>query len=139
MTRKVALITGGSRGLGQSTALHLSKENVGVVITYQSKAKEAEKIVEEINNSGGCAVALHLDVTDVASFSCFRDTLITVLKENFKAEKFDFLVNNAGYGVFTPFENTTKEELDAMYAVHVKGPFFLTQSLAELMNDGEGF
>ncbi len=136
MTQKIALITGGSRGLGKSAALHLAKANVGVVITYQSKATEAQSIVDEIISKGGRAAALKLDVTESISFSSFRDSLISILREAFERDTFDYLVNNAGFGIFTPFENTTEAELDDMYAVHLKGPFFLTQCLAKLIEDG---
>ncbi|EAR07347.1 SDR family NAD(P)-dependent oxidoreductase [Reinekea blandensis] len=136
MTQKIALITGGSRGLGKSAALHLAKANVGIVITYQSNVAEAQSIVDEINSKGGRAAALKLDVAESSSFSSFRDSLISILKETFERNTFDYLVNNAGYGIFTPFEKTTEAELDDMYAVHLKGPFFLTQCLARFIEDG---
>lgn len=135
MVQKIALITGGSRGLGKSAAYHLAKADVGVVITYQSKKTEAQNIVSDINGKGGCAAALKLDVADNGSFIGFRDKLTSILKESFGRKTFDYLVNNAGYGVFTPFLNTTESELDSMYSVHLKGPFFLTQSLAEYIED----
>lgn len=136
MTQKIALITGASRGLGKSAALHLAKEGVSVVITYRNNKEEAEIVVNEIKHSGGQAAALRLDVVDVSSFSDFSDRLLAVLQETFGRGRFDFLVNNAGYGVFKPFTETTADDLDAMYAVHLKGPFLLTQTLAGLIEDG---
>lgn len=135
MKQKIALITGGSRGLGKSAALHLAKANVGALITYQSNAVEAQNVVDEINQQGGKAAALQLDVAESGRFSTFRDSVISALKETFAQDTFDFLVNNAGYGVFAPFAATTEVELDNMYAVHLKGPFLLTQCLSALIND----
>jgi NAD(P)-dependent dehydrogenase (short-subunit alcohol dehydrogenase family) len=136
MAQKIALITGGSRGLGKSAALHLAKANIGVVITYQSKAVEAQEVVKEIISKGGHAIALKLDVTDIHSFPEFHDSLVSTLQETFKRDTFDYLVNNAGYGIFVPFQNTTEAELDNMYTVHLKGPFLLTQCLADSIEDG---
>lgn len=136
MTQKIAVITGGSRGLGRSAALHLAQANVGVILTYHSKHGEAEAVVEEINRSGGNAAALQLDVADSAGFSQFRDRLAATLNRQFARQSFDFLVNNAGYGIFKPFLETNEAELDQMYAVHLKGPFLLTQCLADLIADG---
>ena len=136
MTQKIALITGGSRGLGKSAALHLAEADVGVVITYQSKEAEAKSVVNEINKKGGRAAALMLDVAESDSFTHFRNSLVATLQETFERDTFDYLVNNAGYGVFTPFQNTTEAELDSMYSVHLKGPFLLTQCLANAIEDG---
>jgi NAD(P)-dependent dehydrogenase (short-subunit alcohol dehydrogenase family) len=136
MTQKIALITGGSRGLGKSAALHLAKSHVGIVITYHSKKNDAEDVVEHIKRNGGSAVALKLDVTNVDSFSNFHETLISVIKDIFDRTTFDYLINNAGYGIFKPFHETTEVEFDDMYSVHVKGPFFLTQCLSNLIEDG---
>lgn len=135
MTQKIAVITGGSRGLGKSSAIHLAKANVGVVITYHHKEQEAKDVVTKINSSGGLACALQLDVSDSSSFSVFRDNLLAELKNTFQRTTFDYLVNNAGYGLFNSFEDTTEAELDSMYAVHLKGPFFLTQCLAALIEN----
>lgn len=136
MTQKIALITGGSRGLGKSAAFHLAKSDVGVIVTYHSKKAEAEEVVEEINSNGGRAAAIQLDVADTEGFSNFRESLVLALKGTFEREKIDYLVNNAGYGIFKPFQDTTEAELDSMYSVHVKGPFFLTQTLSDLVEDG---
>lgn len=136
MTQKIALITGASRGLGKSAALHLAKEGVGVVITYLSKAEEAENVVDEIRRNGGRAAALRLDIADTNSYPAFSDELISTLQTTFGRDRFDYLVNNAGYGLFQSFFETTADDLDAMYAVHMKGPFLLTQILADVIEDG---
>lgn len=136
MNQKVALITGGSRGLGKSAAMHLAQSKVGVVITYHRKQEEAQTLVNHIQKEGGRAVALQLDVTETARFYDFVDELKTALKNTFGSAQIDYLVNNAGYGLYKSFEGTTGADLDAMFAVHFKGPFLLTQSLAGLMKDG---
>lgn len=136
MPQKIALITGASRGLGKSAALHLAEKGVGVLITYLSKSEEADAVVAEIKRAGGRAAALQLDTADAASFRGFRKRLFVALLENFGREQFDFLVNNAGYGLHEAFDKTTAEQLDAMYAVHVKGPYLLTQALAGMIADG---
>jgi len=136
MKSTVALVTGGSRGLGKSAALHLASAGVGVVVTYQTNQAEADGVVATITADGGRAAALKLDLADSAGFSSFRDRMTSVLRESFGQDRIDFLVNNAGYGLFKPFAETTSDELDAQYAVHIKGPFLLTQSLADLIADG---
>lgn len=135
MTNKIAVITGGSRGLGKSAALHLAQADVSVVITYHTKQAEAEELVADISRRGGLAAALQLDVAATNRFSSFREHLISTLHEKFGRQHFDFLVNNAGYGLYKPFLETTEAELDEMYMVHVKGPFFLTQCLTGLIED----
>ncbi|TNE34728.1 MAG: SDR family oxidoreductase [Alphaproteobacteria bacterium] len=136
MSWKIALITGGSRGLGKNAVQHLAKSDAGVVLTYRSKKTEAAEVVDEINNNGGRAAALQLDVADIQTFPQFRERLVQVLKEAFGRESFDYLVNNAGHGIFKPFHETAEAELDDMYSVHLKGPFFLTQCLSDLIEDG---
>lgn len=133
---RIALITGGSRGLGRSAALHLARAGVGAAITYRSRASEAEAVVATIAELGGRAVALRLDTADTTSFAAFAEELTAALDRVWKRRTFDFLVNNAGIGAHHGFAETTEDELDAMYAVHVKGVFFLTQRLLPLIEDG---
>ena len=133
---KIAVVTGGNRGLGKSTALHLAKRNVGVVLTYRSNEAEAKAVVAEIVQGGGKAVALPLDVSNVGSFSDFAGQVKTALQQTWKRERFDHLVNNAGTGLHKPFVETTEADLDDMYRVHFKGTFFLTQKLLPLLQDG---
>lgn len=132
----IALITGGSRGLGRSAALHLAKQGVGIVLTYQSNAKAAEEAVSEIAAEGGTAIALPLDTGKVASFAAFAEKLQQALQEKWGRTTFDYLVNNAGHGVHKPFAETTEEDFDGLVNVHLKGVFFLTQSLLPLIKDG---
>lgn len=135
MHRKIALITGGSRGLGRSAALHLAEQGVGTIITWQSRREEADSVVDTIRNNGAAAAALQLDTTESVGFASFRERLGVTLQDVWNRDSFDYLVNNAGTGVFKPFLETTEEELDRMFAVHLKGVFFLTQTLLPLMED----
>lgn len=132
----IALITGGSRGLGRNAALHVARSGIDVILTYRSQAAEAQAVVAEIQALGRRAVALPLDVADSRSFAAFADEVRAVLAQHWQRERFDFLVNNAGFGVHASFMETTEEQFDQMVAVHLKGTFFLTQKLLPLMNDG---
>lgn len=132
----IALITGGSRGLGKNTALHLARRGVDVILTWQSSADEAAAVVREIQALGRRAVALQLDVSQSGGFDAFAAAVKQALHGVWARERFDYLVNNAGTGVDASFEETSEAQFDAMMAVHLKGPFFLTQKLLPLLNDG---
>ncbi|MFD0698996.1 SDR family NAD(P)-dependent oxidoreductase [Paenibacillus sp. GCM10027628] len=132
---KIALVTGGSRGIGRSTVLSLANQGVDSIFTYKSNREEAEKVVSLVRETGRRAVALQLDAGKVSTFDSFVQSLGDTLKE-LGAERFDYLVNNAGISHHNAFEKTTEEELDQLYEVHVKGVFFLTQKLLPLINDG---
>lgn len=132
----VALITGGNRGLGRSMALHLARQGVGVILTYRGHADEAAAVVKELEAEGVQGAALALDVAEPSGFPAFVEALRAVLARQFGRERFDFLVNNAGFGVHAPFADTTEAQLDALYHVHFKGPFLLTQRLLPLLVDG---
>jgi NAD(P)-dependent dehydrogenase (short-subunit alcohol dehydrogenase family) len=134
--RPIALITGGSRGLGRNTALSLARKGVDVVITYRSRADEAQAAVAAIEAAGGRAAALPLDTGAVATFPTFVEELKRTLRETWQRERFDFLVNNAGTGLRKTIAETTEEEFDALMNVHLKGVFFLTQALLPLIEDG---
>ena len=136
MTQKIALITGGSRGLGKNTALHLAAQGVGIVLTYHSKEDEANAVVAEILDAGGKAATLQLDTSVAGSFAAFTDNLRAILQLTWGRDTFDFLVNNAGVGVHAPFAETTEEQLDQMYNIHLKGVFLLTQALLPVIADG---
>ena len=132
----IALITGGSRGLGRSSALHLAARGVDVILTYHSNATEAQAVVGKIEALGRRAVALQLDVGDSQGFAAFAATLKTTLAQGWQRDRFDYLVNNAGVGLYAPFAEATEEQFDTLMKVHLKGPFFLTQHLLPLLNDG---
>ena len=135
-TPSIALITGGSRGLGRSAALAAAQSGIDVVLTYRQQAAEAQAVVAQIQALGRRAMALQLDVGDVRSFDAFAGQLAQALQAGWQRDRFDFLVNNAGMGVHAPFAETTEAQFDALVNVHLKGVFFLTQRLLPLMNDG---
>ncbi|MCA9617860.1 MAG: SDR family oxidoreductase [Myxococcales bacterium] len=132
----IALITGGSRGLGRSMAQHLARRGVDLVITYQSRSDAAEEVVAEARRADRRAVALRLDVGDSSSFAAFAEQLRGELAQRFEQDRFDYLVNNAGNGIHASFEGTTEAQFDELMRIHVKGPFFLTQALLPLLRDG---
>jgi NAD(P)-dependent dehydrogenase (short-subunit alcohol dehydrogenase family) len=132
----IALVTGGSRGLGRSTALHLAKRGTDVILTYKSGGAEAEATVAEIESLGRRAHALPLDVAKSTTFVEFAIGLRDVLAKNWQRDKVDFLVNNAGIGIHANFADTTEVQFDELVNIHLKGVFFLTQKLLPLLADG---
>jgi len=132
----IALITGGSRGLGRSMALHLAERGVDILFTYRAAGSEAAAVREAIAARGRKAVALPLDVADSASFDAFARAVAAELERTFARKQFDFLVNNAGTGLHASIAETTAAQLDELYKVHLKAPFLLTQRLLPLMADG---
>ncbi|MBX3609618.1 MAG: SDR family oxidoreductase [Hydrogenophaga sp.] len=132
----IALITGGSRGLGRNAALHLARSGVDVILTYRSRAEEAQAVVAEIEAMGAKAVALPLDVGRSQDFPAFAQAVREQLRSHWGREDFDHLVNNAGIGVHAAFAETSEAQFDELVNVHLKGPFFLTQALLPLLADG---
>ncbi len=133
---KIALITGGSRGLGRNMALQLAQNGADVLITYRSKQEEAEMVCSEIRRMGRSAGCLQFDADNVASFQKFSDLACTTLKESTGGEKFDFLINNAGVDVYSTFGQTTEAQFDQLLNVHFKGVYFLTQTMLPKISDG---
>jgi NAD(P)-dependent dehydrogenase (short-subunit alcohol dehydrogenase family) len=134
-TNKIAIVTGGSRGLGRSTVVSLARRGVDSIFTYHANRAEAEKVVGLVAEAGRKAVALQLDTGDVRAFDPFVQRVRQALAE-LGADRFDYLVNNAGTSLHKAFDQTTEEELDRIYNVHFKGVFFLTQKLLPLLGDG---
>ena len=132
----IALITGGSRGLGRNAALHVARAGTDVILTYRSQAAEAQAVVAEIEALGRRALALPLDVADSRSFAAFAQQVQSALATHWQRERFDFLVNNAGIGIHASFMETTEAQFDELVNIHLKGTFFLSQQLLPLMNDG---
>ncbi len=132
----IIAITGGSRGIGASTAIECSRRGMGVILTYNRNPSEAQRVVNAIEQAGGKAAALGLDVGDIASFPAFRNSVAATIAKHWCAERLDGLVNNAGYGVYAPIEAVTEAQFDGLFQVHLKGPFFLTQALLPLLGDG---
>ncbi|HUO35030.1 MAG TPA: SDR family NAD(P)-dependent oxidoreductase, partial [Candidatus Acidoferrum sp.] len=135
MTGKIAIITGGSRGLGRTTAVNLARRGVDVIFTYQSNRAQADSLVREIEALGRKAAAFQLEAGDTRSFDKFVDGVRKTLK-SWGVGCFDFLVNNAGNSLHAAFMETTEEQFDSIVNVHFKGVYFLTQKLLPLMNDG---
>lgn len=135
-TGKIALVTGGSRGLGKDMALSLAQKGHHVVLTYNSREDLAKEVVSDIQAMGLKAAALQLNVADPSTFDRFLTALGTILKSEFGSEHFDFLVNNAGIGVHAGFSETTEEQFDLLMNIHFKSPFFLTQKSVPMMREG---
>lgn len=133
---KIAIVTGGSRGLGKNMALSLAARGQDVILTYNSKKSEAEEVVTEIQKLGRKAAALQLDVSDTKSFPAFAQSVREVLQNLWGREDFDFLVNNAGIGINAPFTGTTEDQFDQLMNIQFKGVFFLTQALLPSIVDG---
>jgi NAD(P)-dependent dehydrogenase (short-subunit alcohol dehydrogenase family) len=133
---KIALVTGGSRGLGKDMALKLAKKGIDVVLTYNSNKTEADKVAAEIQSLGQKALALQLDTSNVKLFDPFFKEVAEHLKEQTGSSNFDFLINNAGTALYAPFAETTEEQFDTALNIHYKGVFFLTQKALPFINDG---
>jgi len=136
MNRRIAIITGGSRGLGKNAALKLAEKGVDVIFTYHSRQAEADAVAAEIERLGGKGVALPLDIGDSTTFAAFAGRVKAELETNWQRSTIDYLINNAGSGIHAPFGETTEEQFDLMMNIHLKGVFFLTQSLLPLIADG---
>jgi NAD(P)-dependent dehydrogenase (short-subunit alcohol dehydrogenase family) len=136
MANKLALITGGSRGLGKSAALTLARQGVDIILTYHSNEAAAHAVVAEIEASGARAAALRLDTGNVASFGAFAGELQQLMTSQWQRGSFDFLVNNAGVGAHASIADTTEAQFDMLFNIHFKGVFFLTQQLLPLIADG---
>jgi NAD(P)-dependent dehydrogenase (short-subunit alcohol dehydrogenase family) len=136
MNNKIALVTGGSRGLGKNMALSLAKKGVDVILTYHSNKNEADKVAAEIESLGRKAYVFQLDAGDIKSFDDFYRQVTEHLTAETGSPNFDFLINNAGTALYAPFAETTEEQFDAALNIHYKGVFFLTQKALPLINDG---
>lgn len=135
MTRKIALITGASRGLGRNTALHLAARGVDIIGTYRSNAADAQSLAGEVEKLGARALMLPLDVSRSDQFAAFVAEVTAGLQQTFGRSQFDFLVNNAGVGIHASFAETSEAQFDELVNIHLKGPFFLTQQLLPLIAD----
>jgi NAD(P)-dependent dehydrogenase (short-subunit alcohol dehydrogenase family) len=133
---KIALVTGGSRGLGKDMALNIAGKGIDLIITYNSRKDEADKVVEQIRAAGQEAEAFQLDAGNIKSFDAFIAEVTGHLKQYTGSPNIDFLVNNAGTALYSPFATTTEEQFDAAINIHYKGVFFLTQKLLPFINDG---
>jgi NAD(P)-dependent dehydrogenase (short-subunit alcohol dehydrogenase family) len=135
---KIALVTGGSRGLGKDMALRLAEKGLDVILTYYSKEQEAKEVVTQIEQAGQKAAALRLNTGDVKSFDTFITGLKATLEQQFGTGRIDYLVNNAGIAGYKPIAEVSEDEFDELLNIHFKGVYFFTQKLLPLMNDGGG-
>lgn len=133
---KIAIITGGSRGLGKNAALKLADKGTDVILTFNSKEAEAFAVVSEIEKKGRKAHAIQLNAADSKTFDSFADKVRVALKDKWNTDKFDYLINNAGIGMNALATQTTEDQFDQLMNIHLKGPYFLTQKLLPLMRDG---
>ena len=134
--RKIALVTGGSRGLGRDMAISLAKKGTDVILTYHSNEKAADEVVAEIEKTGQLTAAFQLDTSNIKSFDEFYKQLGSYLNNQYGSSKFDFLINNAGTGLSQPIAQTNEEQFDEMMNIHFKGVYFFTQKALTLLNDG---
>ena len=132
---KVAIVTGGSRGLGRSVVQSVAGRDTDVIFTYQSNKADAFALVAEVEGMGRRAAALQVDVGDASTFDAFAEQVRDVLRD-WNTDRFQYLVNNAGIGVYASITDTTEAQFDRLMNIHVKGPFFLTQKLLPLIADG---
>lgn len=134
----IIVITGGSQGIGASTALECARRGLGAILTYNRNPDAAKSVVRQITDAGGKAFALPLNVADVSVFADFRKDVERVLQAEWGSDSLVGLVNNAGYGLYSPIEAVTEAQFDGLMGVHLKGPFFLTQTLLPLLREGAG-
>jgi NAD(P)-dependent dehydrogenase (short-subunit alcohol dehydrogenase family) len=133
---KVALITGGSRGLGRNMALAMAKKGTDVIITYHSNRSAADEVVKAVEELGRKAKAIQLDSSNTSEFTGFAETVAEYLRATYGQPKFDYLINNAGTALYALATETTEEQLDGIFNIHYKGVFFLTQKMLPMLNDG---
>ena len=133
---KIALITGGSRGLGKNMAIRLAEKGFDVIITYQSRKEAADEVVKEIESLGRKSSAIQFDAADFKSLDSFLKNFSDELQRKWNTSRFDFLVNNAGMGATIPFEQVTENDFDRFMNAHFKTVYFLTQRASKMMNDG---
>lgn len=138
MPAKIALVTGGSRGLGKDMALSLARNGIDVILTYRSKPEEAKGVVDTVEQSGRKAAELLLDMSAFESLDVFVTDVKNILRDKWGTDHFDFLINNAGMGATVPFEHVTEALFDDFLNVHFKGVYFLTQKLLPYLNEGGG-
>ncbi|MEG0530109.1 SDR family oxidoreductase [Citrobacter freundii] len=136
MTQRIVLVTGGGRGLGKNAALKLASKGMGIILTWNSNEKEAQQVVDDIRQLGGKAAALPLNVGDISTFPRFVEQMQETLQTQWQCTRFDYLLNNAGIGITAPYSAFTEAQFDQLLNIQFKGPFFLTQSLLPLINQG---
>lgn len=135
---KIALVTGGSRGLGRDMVINLAKKGIDILFTYHSNSSAADDVKSEVVKLGQKCEVFQLDTSDVKSFDAFFKNVSSYLNSEYGTPHFDFLINNAGTGIYQPFLETTEEQFDKMVNIHFKGVYFLSQKAVSMMNDEGG-
>ena len=135
---KIALVTGGSRGLGRNMALAIAKKGINVMLTYHSNKEAADNVVAEIESLGQKAVAFQLDTSNTKLFDNFIKQATAYLQVQTGSPNFDYLINNAGTALYALAEDTSEDQLDAIFNIHYKGVFFLIQKALPFINNGGG-
>lgn len=133
-TKKTAIVTGGSRGLGREMVLNLAKEQHNIIFSYHSQKEKADEVIEEVKHYGANAVAFHYDANDLKSGEEFLQNVVKYQEENYGTSNFDFLINNAGIGTFNLVKDTEEQQFDTMLNIHLKSVYFLTQKALKYMN-----
>ncbi|MEH6618293.1 SDR family NAD(P)-dependent oxidoreductase [Maribacter arcticus] len=137
-TNKIALVTGGSRGLGKEMALRIAEKGLDLIITFHANEEAANNVVKDIKKLGQKAIAFQLDTSNTKEFDAFFSKVSNYLTQTYGKSTFDYLVNNAGTGIYKPFLETTEDDFDEMMNIHIKGVYFLSQQAAPLLSDGGG-
>ncbi|HUR10231.1 MAG TPA: SDR family oxidoreductase [Flavitalea sp.] len=132
--KKIALITGGSRGLGKDMALRLAEKQTDIILTWHTQQAAAEEVVAAIEKTGQKAAAVQFDSSNFSTLGSFLQQVTEILKK-WNSDKFDFLINNAGIGATIPFEQVTEADFDRFMNIHFKSVYFLTQRCLPLIND----
>lgn len=136
MNNKIALITGASRGLGRDMALNLAKEGVHILFTYHSNIEKANALKAEIEQLGSAAKAFQYDASSALSGQNLIAEVTDFLSQQNSNPNFDFLINNAGTGIFKPIAETTETDFDMMCTIHLKSVYFITQAAIPFINEG---
>lgn len=135
-SNKVAIVTGGSRGLGKDMAIQLARKHFDIILTYHHHTEAAQKVVDTIQTLGRKAIALKLDVADAGSFDGFVNQVKEKLASVFGTQQIHTLINNAGIGAYASIADTSEELFDSMVNIHLKAPYFITQKLLPVISDG---
>jgi NAD(P)-dependent dehydrogenase (short-subunit alcohol dehydrogenase family) len=138
MEAKIAVVTGGSRGLGRDMVLSLARKGMDVIFTYYTNKGEADKVIAEVLAMNRKAVAIQFDISDFKSLDGFVSNLKDALKGNWNTERFDYLIQNAGIGATLAIPQVTEEVFDNLMNIHFKSVYFLTQKAVVFMNDHGG-
>ncbi|HDZ13913.1 hypothetical protein LCGC14_1133790 [marine sediment metagenome] len=138
MTNKIALVTGGSRGLGKNMALSIAQKGIDIILTYNNNEEKSEEVIKEIEGLGQQAIAIQLNITEFSKFEEFFDNVQKLTKSKIGTGKIDYLINNAGIGINKTFAETTEEQLDTLYNIQFKGTYLLTQNALKVLNNGGG-